>query len=226
MDPNHRDRIAFVRVVSGTFKRNTPYLHTRHNRKLKFASPTAFMAQKKSIIDEVFPGDIVGLHDTGNFKIGDTLTEGEMLQFKGIPSFSPELFKYVENADPMKAKQLAKGLDQLIDEGVAQLFTGKHTGRKIIGTVGALQFEVIQYRLLHEYGATCRYEHITLYKTAWFVSDNKEQLEDFRKRKANNIALDKEGREVFMADTPFALQMAQEKYKDIRFYFTSEFKEG
>ncbi len=223
MDPNHRDRIAFVRVVSGTFKRNTPYLHTRHNRKIKFASPTAFMAQKKSIIDEVFPGDIVGLHDTGNFKIGDTLTEGEMLKFKGIPSFSPELFKYVENADPMKSKQLAKGLDQLIDEGVAQLFTGKHTGRKIIGTVGALQFEVIQYRLLHEYGASCRYQHITLYKTAWFISDNKEQLEDFRKRKANNIALDKEGREVFMADTPFALQMAQDKYKDIKFYFTSEF---
>jgi peptide chain release factor 3 len=182
------------------------------------------MAQKKSIIDEVFPGDIVGLHDTGNFKIGDTLTEGEMLKYKGIPSFSPELFKYVENADPMKSKQLAKGLDQLIDEGVAQLFTGKHTGRKIIGTVGALQFEVIQYRLLHEYGASCRYEHITLYKTAWFISDNNEQLEDFRKRKANNIALDKEGREVFMADTPFALQMAQDKYKDIKFYFTSEFK--
>ena len=226
MDPNHRDRIAFVRVVSGTFKRNTPYLHTRHNRKLKFASPTAFMAQKKSVIDEVFPGDIVGLHDTGNFKIGDTLTEGEMLNFKGIPSFSPELFKYVENADPMKSKQLAKGLDQLIDEGVAQLFTGKHTGRKIIGTVGALQFEVIQYRLLHEYGASCRYQHITLYKTAWFVSDNKEELEDFRKRKANNIALDKEGREVFMADTPFALQMAQEKYKNIKFYFTSEFKDN
>ena len=225
MDPNHRDRIAFVRVVSGVFKRNTPYLHVRLNRKLKFASPTAFMAQKKSVIDEVFPGDIVGLHDTGNFKIGDTLTEGEILKFKGIPSFSPELFRYVENADPMKSKQLAKGLDQLSDEGVAQLFTGKHTGRKIIGTVGALQFEVIQYRLLHEYGASCRYEPITLYKTAWFISENKEQLEDFRKRKANNIALDKEGREVFMADSPFALQMAQEKYPDIKFYFTSEFAE-
>ncbi len=225
MDPNHRDRIAFVRVVSGVFKRNTPYYHVRLDRRIKFASPTAFMAQKKSVIDEVFPGDIVGLHDTGNFKIGDTLTEGEVLKFKGIPSFSPELFKYVENADPMKSKQLAKGLVQLSDEGVAQLFTGKHTGRKIIGTVGALQFEVIQYRLLHEYGAKCRYEPITLYKTAWFISDNKEQLEDFRKRKATNIALDKEGREVFMAESPFALQMAREKYPDIKFYFTSEFEE-
>lgn len=223
MNPNHRDRIAFVRIVSGTFKRNTYYQHVRLNRKLKFSSPTAFMAQKKSIVDEMFPGDIVGLHDTGNFKIGDTITEGENLNFKGIPSFSPELFKYVENANPMKAKQLAKGIDQLMDEGVAQLFTGKHTGRKIIGTVGALQFEVIQYRLEHEYGAKCRFEHITLYKTAWFKSDNEAQLKDFRARKASQIALDKEGREVFLADTQFSLQMAQQKYSDIEFYFTSEF---
>jgi peptide chain release factor 3 len=127
----------------------------RLNRKMKFSNPTAFMAQKKSVVDEMFPGDIVGLYDAGNFKIGDTLTEGELLRYKGIPSFSPELFRYVENADPMKSKQLAKGLDQLTDEGVAQLFTGKATGRKIIGTVGALQFEVIQHRLLHEYGASC-----------------------------------------------------------------------
>jgi len=120
--------------------------------------------------------------------------------------------------------QRAKGIDQLMDEGVAQLFTGKHTGRKIIGTVGALQFEVIQYRLEHEYSAKCRYEPITLHKTAWFVSKNKSQLEDFRARKANYIAFDKEGREVFLADSPFALQMAQEKYTDIKFFFTSEFE--
>jgi len=223
MDPNHRDRIAFVRVVSGSFKRNTNYLHVRQNRQLKFSSPTAFMAQKKSIVDEVFPGDIVGLHDTGNFKIGDSLSEGEKINFKGMPSFSPELFKYIENADPLKSKQLAKGIDQLMDEGVAQLFTGKYNNRKIIGTVGALQFEVIQYRLEHEYGAKCRYESIKLYKTAWFISDNDAQLEDFRARKAMQIAIDKEGREVFLADTQFSLQMAQDKYKDIQFYFTSEF---
>lgn len=140
-----------------------------------------------------------------------------------MPSFSPELFKYVENADPMKSKQLAKGIDQLMDEGVAQLFKGKYNGRKIIGTVGALQFEVIQYRLEHEYGAKCRFENITLFKTAWFVSDNDVQLEDFRARKAMQIAIDKEGREVFLAESQFALQMAQDKYKDIKFYFTSEF---
>ena len=123
MDPKHRDRLAFVKVVSGTFERNKPYLHVRHNKKLKFSSPNAFFAEKKEIVDVSYPGDIVGLHDTGNFKIGDTLTEGEQLHYKGIPSFSPEHFRYVNNADPMKAKQLNKGLDQLMDEGVAQLFT-------------------------------------------------------------------------------------------------------
>jgi peptide chain release factor 3 len=223
MDPNHRDRIAFVRVVSGVFERNKPYHHVRLNRKLKFSNPTAFMAQKKSVVDEVFPGDIVGLYDAGNFKIGDTLTEGEILHFKGIPSFSPELFRYVENADPLKSKQLAKGLDQLTDEGVAQLFTGSATGRKIVGTVGALQFEVIQYRLLHEYGASCRYEHITLHKTAWITSDNKAMLDDFKMRKASFLAKDKEGRDVFLADSPYSLQISMEKYPDIKFHFTSEF---
>ena len=117
---------------------------------MRFSSPTAFMAQKKEVVDEAFAGDIIGLPDTGNFKIGDTLTSGEELHFKGLPSFSPEMFKYIENADPMKAKQLNKGIEQLMDEGVAQLFTNQFNGRKIIGTVGQLQFEVIQYRLLHE----------------------------------------------------------------------------
>ena len=181
------------------------------------------MADKKSIVDEAYPGDIIGLHDTGNFKIGDTLTEGEQLHFRGIPSFAPELFRYIENADPLKFKQLAKGVDQLMDEGVAQLFTQKSNGRKIIGTVGALQFDVIQHRLEHEYGAKCRYESINLHKACWIESDNKEQIDDFRKRKYNNLAVDKHGREVFLADTPYSLQMAQEKFPEIKFYFTSEF---
>lgn len=223
LDPNHRDRIAFVRVTSGVFLRNVFYHHVRSNKKMRFSSPTAFMAQKKSIVDEVFPGDIVGLHDTGNFKIGDSLTEGEILNFKGIPSFSPELFKYIENDDPMKSKQLAKGIDQLMDEGVAQLFIGKTSNRKIIGTVGALQFEVIQYRLLHEYGAKCRYESITLHKTAWITSSNKAQLDDFIVRKAGSLAVDKEGRLVFLAESRYALDTAIEKYKEIQFHFTSEF---
>lgn len=223
MDPNHRDRLAFLKICSGTFERNKFYFHVRHGKNLKFSSPNAFMADKKSIVDFAYPGDIIGLHDTGNFKIGDTLTEGEVLKFKGIPSFSPELFRYIENADPMKSKQLAKGIDQLMDEGVAQLFIQKSNGRKIIGTVGALQFEVIQHRLEHEYTAKCRYEPINLHKACWIESDNKTQLEDFRIRKFNNLAFDKHGREVFLADSPYSLQMAQEKFSDIKFYFTSEF---
>ena len=223
MDPNHRDRIAFLKICSGTFERNKNYLHVRSGKQLKFSSPTAFMAEKKSVIDFAYPGDIVGLHDTGNFKIGDTFTEGEKLTFTGIPSFAPELFRYIENADPMKFKQLSKGIDQLMDEGVAQLFTSSLNGRKIIGTVGALQFEVIQYRLEHEYGATCRYEPISSYKACWIESDNAAQLTDFKRRKHTNMAVDKHGRDVFLADTSYALALAQENFPDIRFHFTSEF---
>ena len=157
MDPNHRSCIAFVKVCSGKFERNANYKHIRSGKMMRFAAPTAFMAQKKSIVDEAYPGDIVGIPDTGNFKIGDTLTSGEELHFKGLPSFSPEMFKYIENTDPMKSKQLEKGIQQLMDEGVAQLFVNQFNGRKLIGTVGQLQFEVIQYRLLHEYGAQCRW---------------------------------------------------------------------
>ena len=223
MDPNHRDRIAFMKICSGVFERNKNYLHVRSGKQQKFSAPTAFMAEKKSVIDFAYPGDIVGLHDTGNFKIGDTFTEGEKLRFTGIPSFSPEQFRYIENADPMKFKQLSKGIDQLMDEGVAQLFTSSLNGRKIIGTVGALQFEVIQYRLEHEYNASCRWEPISIYKACWIDSDNAEQLADFKRRKHTNMAVDKHGRDVFLADTSYALALAQENFKDIRFHFTSEF---
>ena len=223
MDPNHRDRIAFMKICSGTFERNKNYLHAASGKQMKFSSPTAFMAEKKSIIDFAYPGDIVGLHDAGNFKIGDTFTEGEKLKFTGIPSFSPELFRYIENADPMKFKQLAKGIDQLMDEGVAQLFTSSLNGRKIIGTVGQLQFEVIEYRLEHEYGAKCRWEPISIHKACWIESDNAEQLADFKRRKHANMAKDKHDRDVFLADTSYALALAQEKFPDIKFHFTSEF---
>ncbi len=223
MDPNHRDRIAFLKVCSGTFERNKNYYHVRLARDLRFANPTAFMAQKKDVIDVAFPGDIVGLHDTGMFRIGDTLTEGERVSFKGIPSFSPELFRYVENANPMKSKQLAKGLEQLMDEGVAQLFVHSLNNRKIIGTVGPLQFDVIQFRLEHEYGALCRFEPIHLFKACWIKSTDKNQLDDFKKRKYQNMAADKYNRDVFLAESPYALSQAQEKYPEIEFLFSSEF---
>ncbi|MFW5916095.1 MAG: peptide chain release factor 3 [Bacteroidota bacterium] len=223
MDPNHRDRLAFVKICSGKFYRNTNYKHVRVDKKMKFSSPTSFMAARKSVIDEAYPGDIVGIHDTGSFKIGDTLTEGETLHFKGVPSFSPEMFRYVENDDPMRYKQLDKGLDQLMDEGVAQLFKSKINGRKIIGTVGQLQLDVIQFRLKNEYGASCRYETLQMYKACWIESEDEKQLEEFRKRKEQALALDKHGREVFLAESPHSLRMAQEKFPKIKFHFSSEF---
>ncbi|MGN0036547.1 MAG: peptide chain release factor 3 [Bacteroidaceae bacterium] len=223
IDPNHRSCVAFCKVCSGKFVRNAPYKHVRHGKVMRFSSPTQFMAQKKSTIDEAYPGDIIGLPDTGNFKIGDTLTEGEELHFKGLPSFSPEMFKYIENADPMKTKQLNKGIDQLMDEGVAQLFVSQFNGRKIIGTVGQLQFEVIQYRLLNEYNAQCRWEPIHLYKACWIESDDADELEQFKKRKYQFMAKDREGRDVFLADSGYVLQMAQADFKHIKFHFTSEF---
>ena len=223
MDPNHRSCIAFFKICSGKFERNTYYKHVRKNQQMRFSSPTCFMAQRKETVDEAFAGDIIGLPDTGNFKIGDTLTAGEELHFKGLPSFSPEMFKYIENADPMKQKQLDKGVNQLMDEGVAQLFVSQMNGRKIIGTVGQLQFEGIQYRLEHEYNAKCRWEPLQMYKACWIESDDEAELEMFKKRKAQYMAFDKDGRDVFMADSAYVLQMAQNDYKHIKFHFTSEF---
>lgn len=223
MDPNHRSCIAFVKICSGKFERNNGYKHVRMGKVLKFSSPTAFMAQKKSVVDEAYPGDIIGLPDTGNFKIGDSLTGGESLHFKGLPSFSPEMFKYIENDDPMKAKQLNKGIEQLMDEGVAQLFVNQYNGRKLIGTVGQLQFEVIQYRLLHEYGAQCRWEPLSLHKACWVESDDPADMEAFKKRKFQYMALDREGRDVFLADSGYVLMMAQQDFPKIRFHFSSEF---
>ena len=223
MDPRHRDRIAFLRICSGKFKRNTNYLHVRKGKSMKFSNPTAFMAAKKSIVEEAFPGDIVGLYDPGNFKIGDALTDGESLHFKGIPSFSPEQFRYINNANPLKSKQLDKGLSQLVEEGVAQLFTKEDNARKILGTVGALQFEVIQYRLEHEYGASCAYEPLNLHKACWLTSEDQNAVAKMVGERKRDIATDKDGHYVFLAESAWALKMAQDNYPDIEFHFTSEF---
>ncbi|WP_276894713.1 peptide chain release factor 3 [Hallella bergensis] len=223
IDPNHRSCIAFCKVCSGKFVRNQPYRHIRLDKTVRFSSPTQFMAQRKSTVDTAYPGDIIGLPDTGIFKIGDTLTEGEDLHFRGLPSFSPELFKYIENEDPMKSKQFFKGLEQLMNEGVAQLFVNQFNGRRIVGTVGQLQFEVIQYRLEHEYNAKCRWEPVHLYKACWIEADSAEDLENFKKRKYQYIAKDIEDRDVFLADSGYMLSMAQQDFKGIKFHFTSEF---
>jgi len=224
LDPNHRDRIAFLRVCSGTFERNKFFYHVRNEKKLRFSAPFSFMASKRNIVEEAYAGDVVGLYDAGNFKIGDTLTEGEKFSFKGMPSFSPELFRAVVNTDPMKTKQLHKGLAQLSEEGVAQLFSRKMGNQKVIGTVGDLQFEVIQYRLKHEYGASCNFEGMSAYKACWITSNNEEQLDNFTRIKSNNIYLDKEEHIVFLAESSWALQSAQEQYPDITFHFNSDFQ--
>lgn len=224
MDPKHRNRLAFVKIVSGTFEKNKPYYHVRLGKNLKFSSPSAFFAEKKEIVDTSYAGDIVGLPDTGNFKIGDTLTEGEVMSFRGIPSFSPEHFRYINNADPMKSKQLEKGIDQLMDEGVAQLFTLEMNGRKVIGTVGALQYEVIQYRLEHEYGAKCTYENFPVYKACWVRAEDpkNDEFAEFKRVKQKYLARDKAGQLVFLADSEFSIQMTQSKYPTVKLTFVSE----
>ena len=223
MDPKHRNRIAFVRVCSGRFQRGNNYHHVRLNKKLRFSNATAFMAQNKVIIDEAFPGDIIGLYDTGNLKIGDTLTEGERSSYKGIPSFSPEIFKEVVNLDAMKTKQLNKGLRQLMDEGVAQLFTYEMGARKVVGTVGQLQFEVIQHRLLNEYGAKCKFHPVNLYKACWIGGEDQKKIKVFIDSKYRHIAKDKDDKWVFMAETKAWMQMVEENFPEINFHNTSEF---
>jgi peptide chain release factor 3 len=224
IDPRHRDRIAFLRVCSGTFERNKFYHHVRLDKDFKYPNPVTFMASAKSTIEEAFAGDVIGLYDTGNFKIGDTLTEGEDMMFKGIPSFSPEIFKELVNKDPMKTKQLEKGIRQLTEEGVAQLFLQEPGTRRIVGTVGELQFEVIKYRLEHEYGAKCEFETKTYYKACWITTEDDTKLEEFKRIKGQNMVKDKEGNDVFLAPSKFMLEMEQKNYPELEFHFTSEFK--
>jgi peptide chain release factor 3 len=223
LDPRHRDRIAFLRVCSGKFKRNTFYKHSRLEKDIRFSSPYSFLAREKDIIETAYPGDVVGLFDTGNFKIGDTLTEGEELQFTGIPTFSPELFRELVNKDPMKTKQLEKGIRQLTDEGVAQMFTQHGGNRKIIGCVGDLQFEVIQYRLLHEYGASCSFIPLSFYKACWITGD-KKAIDNFVRFKHANTMEDKDGNLVYLAESEWFLNTERQNNPDIEFHFTSEFK--
>jgi peptide chain release factor 3 len=221
LDPKHRDRIAFLRVCSGRFERNKYFHHVRLDKDVRFSNPYSFLARDKDVIEEAFPGDVIGLFDTGNFKIGDTLTEQDDFYFTGIPSFSPEIFKEVVNKDPMKTKQLEKGLLQLTDEGVAQLFTQFGGNKKIIGCVGELQFEVIQYRLLHEYGASVAFNQLPFYKACWIASKDSKKLEEFTRFK-QNIAEDKDGHLVYLAQSEWFLNTERTNNPEIEFYFTSE----
>ncbi|MCO6483746.1 MAG: peptide chain release factor 3 [Flavobacteriales bacterium] len=224
LDPNHRDRMAFLRICSGQFKRNTFYHHVRQDKQLRFANPTTFLAAQKTLVDEAWPGDVIGLYDTGNFKIGDTLTAGASFNFRGIPSFSPELFRELVNLDPMRSKQLEKGIRQLTDEGVAQLFTQQPGNKKIVGCVGELQFDVIRYRLEHEYGAQCAFQAIQAHKACWITSDDPAALENFIRIKTTQVVSDKDGNPVFMAPSAYMLDLEQRNNPEITFHLTSEFK--
>ncbi len=222
LDPKHRDRIGFMRVCSGKFERNKYYHHVRLDKDIRFSNPYSFLARSKDVIEDAYPGDVVGLFDTGNFKIGDTLTEGENFYFTGIPTFSPEIFKELVNKDPMKTKQLEKGIQQLTDEGVAQLFTQFGGTKKIIGCVGELQFEVIQYRLLQEYGAACEFRALPFYKACWLTSKNQKKLDDFLRYKQTNTAEDKDEHPVYLAQSEWFLNTEINNNSDIQFHFSSE----
>jgi peptide chain release factor 3 len=221
LDPKHRDRIAFMRINSGIFRRNREYLHVRSGKTYKTSNPTAFMAQDREVIDEAYPGDIVGLHDTGTFRIGDTITEGERLHFTGVPSFAPQIFRGIVNADPMRSKQLHKGLDQLTEEGVAQLFTMTESGRRLIGVVGQLQLEVIAHRLENEYKASCRFEPVDFESACWIGADDPRELEEFLRRQRDRIAKDREGRYVFLARNNWLLERTLQEFPAIRYSYTS-----
>ncbi len=225
MDPKHRNRIAFLRICSGKFERGNNYYHVRQQKGIRFSNATAFMAQDRETVEEAWPGDIVGLYDTGNLKIGDSITDGEKLMYTGIPSFSPEIFKEVVNMDAMKTKQLEKGLLQLMEEGVAQLFTYELGKKKVVGVVGALQFEVIQFRLKNEYSASANFVPQHIYKACWISSKDPKKLAEFIDSKQRHIARDKDDKLVFMAESKAWLQMVTDNFPDIKFHFTSEFKD-
>ncbi len=226
LDLKHRDRVAFFRVCSGKFERNKQYYHVRADKPFRTANPTAFMAQDRDIIDEAWPGDIIGLHDTGTFKIGDTLTEGENLNFKGIPNFAPQIFRVMVNANPLKEKQFHKGLNQLAEEGVVQIFSRyQRNNVRVLGVVGQLQLEVLQYRLEHEYGAACRYEPFINTVAYWINADDKKKLEEFVEAQHRSILVDIRNNYVLTAESEWAFDHVRKRNPGINFFTTSEMVE-
>jgi peptide chain release factor 3 len=194
----------------------------RLNRQLKFSSPASFMVQSKTLVEEAFPGDVVGLYDSGIFNIGDTLTEGETFMFTGIPRFSPEVFKILRNADPFKSKQMAKGIQYLTDEGLAQLFTRDLGNQKVVGVVGELQFDVLKYRLLNEYGATVEFLPMPAFKAFWLNYDSNEDISYLERLYSNYLYIDKNHNLVFVAETEFAYRFAMEKCPNVTFLSSIE----
>jgi peptide chain release factor 3 len=222
MDPRHRDRIAFLRVCSGQYRNGMKFRHVRLGKDIKIADAVTFMAGERSQAEQAWPGDIIGLHNHGSIQIGDTFTAGESLKFAGIPNFAPELFRQVRVRDPLRSKQLEKGLTELSEEGAVQFFRPLNDNRLIVGAVGVLQFDVVAYRLKDEYKADCIYDDSGVYTARWVESDDPKAMEEFRRKVSDHLARDGGGHLAYLAPSRVNLDLVQERFPDIRFLATRE----
>ncbi len=222
MDPQHRDRIAFLRICSGTFRKGMKLRHVRIGKEVKIPDALTFMAAEREHVDAAYAGDIIGIHNHGTIRIGDTFTQGEVLQFTGIPNFAPELFRRAVLRDPLKMKALQKGLEQLCEEGATQLFRPLTSNDLILGAVGVLQFDVVAQRLRDEYKVDCGFEAVNVQTARWVSCSDEKRLAEFRRKMEQNLALDHAGELVYIAPTRVNLQMAMEKWPEIEFHSTRE----
>ncbi len=222
MDPQHRDRVAFMRVCSGRFSAGMKAFHVRSGKEVKLANALTFMASDREIAESAWPGDVIGIHNHGTISIGDSFSEGEVLNFTGIPNFAPELFRRARLRDPLKLKQLQKGLAQLSEEGATQFFKPLMSNDLILGAVGVLQFDVVAYRLKDEYGVDASFEPVQVATARWIRCDNPKKLEEFRDKHAMNLAIDAAGQLVYLAPTRVNLQLAEERAADVLFLATRE----
>jgi peptide chain release factor 3 len=222
MDPRHRDRIAFMRVCSGRYSKGMKMRHVRIGKDVKIADAVTFKAGERLLVEEAVSGDIIGLHNHGTIQIGDTFSEGEELQFTGIPHFAPELFRRIRLTDPMKSKQLQRGLQQLSEEGSTQVFAPITTTDLIVGAVGQLQFDVVTYRLKDEYKVEALYEPVNVYTARWITCDDERKLEEFRKKAAEHLSVDGGGHLTYLAPTRVNLGLMEERWPDLEFRATRE----
>jgi peptide chain release factor 3 len=222
MDPGHRDRIAFMRVCSGRYRKGMRLFHVRHGKEVRVGDAVTFLAADRQHAEEAWAGDIIGLHNHGTINIGDTLTEGESVTFTGIPNFAPELFRRVVLRDPLRMKALQKGLDQLCEEGATQLFRPLRNNDLVLGAVGQLQFDVVAFRLQDEYGVQASWDNVNVYTARWVYCTDPKKLQEFRDKAYDNLALDHSGALVYLAPTRVNLQLTLERWPDIVFRETRE----
>jgi peptide chain release factor 3 len=222
MDPKHRDRIAFLRICSGRYQKGVKMQHVRLGKEVRVADALTFLAGERAHLEEAWPGDIIGLHNHGTIQIGDTFTEGEKLQFLGIPHFAPEMFRRVRLRDPLKSKQLQKGLKELSEEGATQVFMPQINNDLILGAVGVLQFDVVAFRLQEEYKVECVYEAVNVSTVRWIHCDDERKLAEFKKKAHDQLSLDGGGYLTYLAPSRVNLQIMQERYPDIVFSPTRE----